>query len=119
VTRLEIGPLEEHVARADRLPEVDDGAIPFVVIGVAEVTRGGAAPGQYRPMSVGQRRWPKRCPESRTFSGGAGAGDAGDSETGDGERRRFIAGSVETFSHSPFLMANALLTTSVPRSPRF
>src|SRR2546425_10779195 len=97
----------------------DDGAVAAVVIVVAEVTRGGAAPGQYRPRSAGQRRWPKRCPESRTFSGSAGAGRAGDSETEDGERRRFIAGSEETFSHSPFLMANALLTTSVPRSPRF
>ena len=46
MTRLEIVPLEEHVARADRLPEVDDGAVPFVVIVAAEVTRGGAAPGQ-------------------------------------------------------------------------
>ena len=49
MTRLEIVPLEEHVARADRLPEVDDGVVPFVVIGVAEVTRGGAAPDPYAP----------------------------------------------------------------------
>ncbi len=29
----EVGTLDEHVARADRLPEVDDGVVRFVVVG--------------------------------------------------------------------------------------
>jgi len=29
----EVGTLDQHVARVDGLPEVDDGAIPFVVVG--------------------------------------------------------------------------------------
>ncbi len=33
----EVVAADEHVARADRLPEVDDGAVPFVVIVVADL----------------------------------------------------------------------------------
>src|SRR2546426_10088904 len=35
----EVVAADEHVARADRPPEVDDGAVPLVVIVVAEALR--------------------------------------------------------------------------------
>jgi len=33
----EVVPLDEHVARGDRLPEVEDGAVALVVVVVAEL----------------------------------------------------------------------------------
>jgi hypothetical protein len=55
--------------------------------------RGCGPPRPQRRGRGGQRRWPKRRPELRTFSGRAGAGRAGGRAMGDRERRRFSAGS--------------------------
>jgi len=35
----EVVALDEHVARADRLPEVDDGVVPVVVVVASRVSR--------------------------------------------------------------------------------
>jgi len=40
---------DEHVARADRFPEVDDGAIPFVVVVVGADLAGAPAPHDVAP----------------------------------------------------------------------
>ena len=66
------GPLDEHVARADRLPEVDDGAVaPVVIVVVAELAEAPAlqnADGprcRARPWS--ERAWARGLLSARTM----------------------------------------------------